>query len=684
MPSQKQYDTTLQPYRNIKIRISVLDYQMDILDEISGVATNASISVDADSDIRRTANISMIIKSVYTKTVSVGVSGYVANLYWTAGNPYWFDKFIKIEVAIQDIKTQDYIWVNQGIFMIDSPSIEYDSTTNELNFQAVDLMCKLTGQRNGYLEGMTYTIPVNSSITGAIEGILLEQGFTKYILLNPPQSTTPYDVNVDSGGTAYELLAQLRDINANWEMFFDTEGVFHFQEIPSGKVLINPTTGETGEPSPLIDNTIWDKLYVKYDLDTNFSEVKNYIEVYGGTFTPNLMIDNVAVSASRINLTLDITYDEFIKTYGDYVIIGFGLNINEESTMPILRSSALDKISLILTDKTINFTGNDYEIWYDNEYYECLFKLVDSQYSDRNNEYLGFLQPTAIAFEDNPNSPFYVGDVIQYTCGLGTAVNFASDSQAFIIALNMGMQDGESTMGTLDVRPYLNDSDFDNALVGTEWVFKIALTKDYDNIDTIDITYSNNITTNEYILQSLGSENHISLDFNGDYLIHIVKATTNSISVYAEYYPIPAYNFETPTDKIWNVPKFRNQVRYVCSGDEYDNIYSNDLAKQRASYEIYLRSRLHDEISITTVPIYWLDVNQIIEFNLPNSDEDAHDLWLVKSISTDLSVDGEQTINAMRYYPLYKPQYTKSSYLLDSDGKYLREKEGSRLSVYEE
>ena len=45
--------------------------------------------------------------------------------------------------------------------------------------------------------------------------------------------------------------------------------------------------------------------------------------------------------------------------------------------------------------------------------------------------------------------------------------------------------------------------------------------------------------------------------------------------------------------------------------------------------------------------------NQIIEYKLPNSTSKESDYWLVKSISTDVSTDGTQTINAMRYYAEY-------------------------------
>ena len=119
------------------------------------------------------------------------------------------------------------------------------------------------------------------------------------------------------------------------------------------------------------------------------------------------------------------------------------------------------------------------------------------------------------------------------------------------------------------------------------------------------------------------------------------------------YYPIPASQMDMSTTNIANMPKFNQQVRGVCAGDEYDNIYSNELAEQRARYEIYLQARLHDSINIVSVPIYWLDVNSIIEYTLPNNVTGEVDLWLIKSISTDISPNGTQTISAIRYYPLY-------------------------------
>lgn len=520
MATQGQYNTSLQPYRDIDVKISVLDYEMIILDEISGLATQCSISVDADSDIRRTANISMVLKSEYTK---VGLVDTIKNLYWKAGNSYWYDKFVQIEVGINNVMTGEYEWVKQGIYLVNSPSIDYDASTNSLTFQAVDLMSKMTGLRNGNLEGLDYTIPVDSSITGAIESTLLQQGFTKYILYEPPVNKTPYEIKIDAGGTSYDLLSELRDINPNWEMFFDVEGVFIFQQIPSGKVVLDPSTGEEGEPTPVVDDVIWNKLLIDYSLDTSFEDVKNYIEVYGKCIEADVQATNAMGDGDVIQCSVDSTWTDFIKKFGTFIQVGFGVNITDALQQPILRNTPASSVKLQFKDIT-HTISNGAKCYYDNEYYVLTLEVNES--NELTNSYInGYIQPVGIVWEENPQSPFYVGEKLS----------------------------------------------------------------------------GNNSTSG--------------------------------------------------TDQYINPPLFKNMVRYVCSGDEYDNIYTNDLCIQRAKYELYLKSRLHDSISMTAVPIYWLDVNTIISYTLPQ--EDSPSYWLIKSISTDISASGTQTIEAIKYYPLY-------------------------------
>lgn len=547
-PTQEQYNATLQSYRNLDIKVNVLDFDYNIIDEISGIITQGTIDIDADSDIRRTANLSLVLRSNYTKTGSVGAGSQSHDYYWTAGNIYWFDKYIQIYVGIRELISHEMSWVNQGIYMLNAPSVSYDATTNALSFQAVDLMCKLTGLRNGYLDGLEHVIPPDQKINEIVQSIIKEAGFNKFVIYSPTtQSTTPYEIKIDIGSTVFDLLKELRDINPNWEMFFDENGVFIFQQIPSGNV-INPSTGDYQMNAPAVKPDVWNKLQIGYELSTNFEDVKNYIEVLGHTYEPNITLENTQVSQSGNQMTLNIGTIQ--TTSPTAIVISFPVDVSDltQDVTDLTTSQQVRVLKLSYTTAkgnsytvTLNLSQKDY-IKYGNCYYVVRFV---SNYIGVDNPpnvdygapsygewlYCGFIQSYGVAWENNPDSPFYVG----------TKLNLSNTSTT-------------------------PNSDYHNA-------------------------------------------------------------------------------------------KFKNQIRYVCTGDEYDNIYSNDLARQRAEYEIYLHARLHDTLTITSVPIYWLGVNEIIEYNLPNeldgNGQPIASFWLVKSVSTELSVSGTQTITAIRYYPLY-------------------------------
>ena len=635
MPNQKQFDTTLQSIRNIDCKLFVLDYDYTILDEISGKTESISLSVNAESDIRRTANINIALKDDSRQTNS-------NTFYWQVGNPYWFDKYIQIYVAIQDVQTQEYVWVNEGIYMVNSPTISYDATSNSLSFEAVDLMSKMTGLRNGQLEGMTYTIPVGSTITGAIKTLLIEQGFDKYIVFDPPYNYVPQEINIDVGGTAYDLLCQLRDINSNWEMFFDVDGVFHFQQIPSGKVIIDPESGEEGEPTPVVDQTVWDKLNVSYNLDTNFEDVKNYVEVLGKVHEPN-EYGTVTINDNVLNM-------ELVNVIASYLnnewVIGMPVIATEGATQPEALATPINRI-IIKDIANVDVADIDLSspIVAANEYY-CV-KLTFDATKCTACEYLGALQPRAVAFENNPDSPFYVGTSTQYESAYGNVVDFASENESYIVEFSPAVV-GNNMM--LNLSPWCTASDFNAASVGTTWKFKLNVESLSQYIITMSIIMGGSVNT--YSIRNMANE-RISLDYAQDYLLIATKISTTTLQFNVMYYPMPASVLPMSTTSVLNLPKFNKQVRAVCAGDEYDNIYSDALAEQRARYEIYLRSRLHDNIQIVSAPIYWLEVNNIIEYNLPNSNSEESDLWLIKSISTDISPNGTQSISATRYYPLY-------------------------------
>lgn len=86
------------------------------------------------------------------------------------------------------------------------------------------------------------------------------------------------------------------------------------------------------------------------------------------------------------------------------------------------------------------------------------------------------------------------------------------------------------------------------------------------------------------------------------------------------------------------------KIRIVLQGDNYDNLYTDLQCQDCAEYELYKRCLIQNSITITCVPIYWLDVNDLIEVTLPNKyGQDETMICLVKSINTS----DTQTISLM-------------------------------------
>lgn len=664
LPTVEQYNTTLQSYRNLDIKIEVLDFNLDMIDEISGLVTQVDISVDADSDIRRTANISMVLKSDFTRTSSVGAGFQSHDMYWTAGNSYWFDKFIKIYIAIQDISTQEFEWVNQGVYMLNSPSVSYDATTNNLSFQAVDMMAKLTGMRNGYLAGVPYQIDVKSSIVSVMESVLRMAGITKYILYTPPTQVTPYDIKMDIGATVYELLSELRDINANWEMFFDEEGTFIFQSIPTGNA-VDPNTGQSTMLSPLVTPKVWDRVQSSYDLTTNFEEIKNYIEVLGRTHESGAVATNVTTSGNTLSCKVD-----FNITTSDIRVVLIPWGITDLTKLPIRLSSELTRISITDTSgNTVNISDN-VSILYSNTYYTVSL-------GNRSGEFLGGVQAHAIVWENNPDSPFYVGKYAPYQYGDSIRTYISSYCDPVYhnpVRTNERLLDPDyvgsggmiitptvtSNSMTLELNNIITESMFTMAAVNSGWDIVVHTPSLSVPITSCTIKYGNSRTSSPVMdTFNYTNDTRTSLELsNVRYIFTVVKKSSSTISLSISFPPVEASM--VPKNYTYDViqpPTFEKQVRYICSGDEYDNVMSDSLARERGRYELYLRARLHDSIDIETVPIYWLGVNEIVQYNVLNEKSESGELepsyWLVKSINTSLSANGTQSVSAIRYYPLY-------------------------------
>lgn len=398
--TQNDYNVIKQKNTERYIKLNLLDFNYNVVDELSGNMLSCSVRCDADSDLRRSCNVSFVVTD----------SGYEVG----AGNRIFLDRYIQLYIGLKNIYTQEIQWYNQGIYLIDAPSYEYNATTHTLSFAGLDLMSKLTGARNGQLPGMTTVIKQGENVRQAIIATLALGGFTKYIVeeckVNNAIQPVPYDIQIDQGGYVFDILSKLRDIMPKYQMYFDVDGVFHYEPIPSGE----------DEPV-LITDDIWNSVVTGETINTDFTTVKNYIEVYGRTHEVQYYDANpifTRVGQIMVNVSFNIpAYQD-----SEYSLIGF----TSPSGVP---SGGIFRISINNTAiGTLKVNGGTLQA---NQYY--VIQRIPVNSSDDKFEFLGGLQAKSIWQDTNPESPFYVngsvGIIREVLCG-GEYENITSDTLA--------------------------------------------------------------------------------------------------------------------------------------------------------------------------------------------------------------------------------------------------------------
>ena len=88
-----QFRTARQSVQSRYIKLELLNYQFQTVDELQGVATSGAITIDANSDVRRTASISLVVKN--------------SSFEVETGGKIWLDKFIRINVGTYNLIEQD-------------------------------------------------------------------------------------------------------------------------------------------------------------------------------------------------------------------------------------------------------------------------------------------------------------------------------------------------------------------------------------------------------------------------------------------------------------------------------------------------------------------------------------------------------------------------------------------------
>ena len=92
------------------------------------------------------------------------------------------------------------------------------------------------------------------------------------------------------------------------------------------------------------------------------------------------------------------------------------------------------------------------------------------------------------------------------------------------------------------------------------------------------------------------------------------------------------------------------EARQVLYDGDYANIDTTQLAYERAAYENWKSTRIIETLTLETLFVPWLDVNQKVEYTLISTQETAQ--YLIQEISVN-PISGTMTITLVRFRPLY-------------------------------
>lgn len=651
----EDYNVLKQQYIKKYIRLELLDFQYNIVDELSGNMTKCSINVDSNSDLRRSCDLGFVVT---TSTFDI-----------KAGSKLWLDKFVRPYVGYENMRTGEIQWYNQGIYLVNNPQWSYNASTNEISMQALDLMSKLTGLRNGNLEGIPTKIAKDENVREAIISTLALGGFTKYICeeCKTKDGTivpVPYDIEIDVGGTIYDILTGLRDIMPNYQIYFDINGVFHYEPIPLAY-----------DDPVLIDDDLFNNVLISENINTDFESVKNYVEVLGHTwdvdyYSPS---DKTTVSGG----TITPTFADLKELQNDTAV---GITLPSDI-------ANVDKI-------TINFLGSNDVVDIDDEPVkslskdtEWIFQCVAGEKGKLPSTYrkLEYIQSSGKQYID---TGVIVKDITEIKVDFQAVTILSGENQyasswvneqnhiQIGINGNKFMDSGGVTysqtssvtartqavgvpVGTVNLHLYLfAQSESTGALYHSSGrIFSCQITtadglvRNFVPCKNPDGVIGMYDVVNDKFYQNSGSDTFIAgTDLGpGDGALPFWRFMGHQQAQAISYDNNPSSPFYVG-DPIGSSSVGR--IRIVLYGGEYDNIYSDDLAKQRADFEIYQRSRLNDSISMETIPIPWMDANIVVSHRFGQKQEPSK--YIVKSFSVDYATGGTMTINAISWYPYYE------------------------------
>lgn len=139
-----------QPEKIISVRMDLLNSDGSLIESLDASLINMSLSIDADSEIRRTGTINIIPE----------FDGYEI----VSKSKLWIDRMVRVYLKYYSNVLDAEAEYCMGTFLIDTKTFTLDETNDSLSVTLVDLMAKLDGTYGGELGQEDVVIPMEEPI----------------------------------------------------------------------------------------------------------------------------------------------------------------------------------------------------------------------------------------------------------------------------------------------------------------------------------------------------------------------------------------------------------------------------------------------------------------------------------------------------------------------------------------
>ena len=641
--------------RENTIKITILDWQENPIDNIEGLVSSGNININGDSAIRRTASLNLIIK----EKTATGMAKFKSLIA--------LNKKVKLEIGYKN--TTSYytqypiIWLPLGTYVCFNPSFSHSSNGITLSLSLKDKMCLLNGDCGGTIAAST-TFSEYETMTEDGEVIISKPTIYQIIqeLVNHFGGEALNKIIIKDIDTKIKKVMKWTGSNALYQY---SDGVLTTEVRPKEKPSKTFSFGQDVGfiysnfyyPGELVGNagdsvvTILDKIKNTlgnfeyfYDVQGNFifQEKKNYLNTKYSTVNVNEMNANdYLIDASRSKYSYEFNDANLITSFSnspqynmiknDFVVWG----IRETATgakLPIRYHLAIDeKPQIGNIYEEIVFTINEDtglreakkpiiiasavgDQGYEGYIYKCedtYYKCIDGKLKALESGEYNVQSVTTSDWRDE----LYLQGVQAEGLGL--------DTNAYYVEL-------------INEWPKLYDTEkgaFHEDLINSEG----GLVGDLDYfLDFIDSSSA----IGEFSIKNIGRRTKV---VNNDKINCIFEANIPDVIL---------INLGLGAEEVQKKKQeadTRGQKYLQVSGQVYDNLAiggSQNSAYNEIKNLLYEYTSYNESIQLQAIPIYHLEPNTRIVVN--DVESDIHGDYIIKSISLPLDINGTMSITATR------------------------------------